>query len=500
VKNADDPTKCAGTCDSQGVCKAKQGQKCIAANDCLNMAPCVDGVCCNRACDGPCEACDLTSAPGICTVLPAGSAPRHGTCASTGTGVADPACSGSCQGKNDGTCSYPPNTTVCGTAICNSQGQAQGPGMCNGTGLCNLPAPVTCKTGSSCVGSGVCTCQASLPNECPNACVNFNTDPKNCGACGHDCLGGTCLDGLCQPVVVASPATSYRMTVFGLDAQYLYYEDGFSPFSANHERMSLSSGTVTTLRTDTQARGIGVIGSTVYFGPVPRGNPMYCNASNCTATLFELDYGLVDFGHPSPPSYAISREAPTTQVLEITWYTTGNNAIASWSDNVSPENDSEFTAFGNSVYWLRQTSITREVLSVDSTTPSSITLKRMAGQLPTGCTIHNINPQSILLLCANGLHRVPLPHGMDNASPTLVLSAAHDVQCAIEDESFVYWADSIGSIYKCPSSDLPNCAARQILLTTSAPTTGFFQNSKSLYWGTIAESEPAKAQILRLAK
>jgi hypothetical protein len=29
-------------------------------------------------------------------------------------------------------------------------------------------------------------------------------DPKNCGRCGHDCLGGGCADGSCEPVVLYS--------------------------------------------------------------------------------------------------------------------------------------------------------------------------------------------------------------------------------------------------------------------------------------------------------
>lgn len=32
---------------------------------------------------------------------------------------------------------------------------------------------------------------------CPSA--NVATDPKNCGVCGHDCLGGACVSGACQP-------------------------------------------------------------------------------------------------------------------------------------------------------------------------------------------------------------------------------------------------------------------------------------------------------------
>lgn len=29
------------------------------------------------------------------------------------------------------------------------------------------------------------------------------TDPHHCGACGHDCLGGECAGGVCQPVILA---------------------------------------------------------------------------------------------------------------------------------------------------------------------------------------------------------------------------------------------------------------------------------------------------------
>src|SRR4051812_14338287 len=31
-----------------------------------------------------------------------------------------------------------------------------------------------------------------------------STDDKNCGRCGHDCLGGACIDKKCQPVKLGS--------------------------------------------------------------------------------------------------------------------------------------------------------------------------------------------------------------------------------------------------------------------------------------------------------
>jgi hypothetical protein len=34
--------------------------------------------------------------------------------------------------------------------------------------------------------------------------ADFTSDPTSCGACGHDCLGGACVDGGCQPVILVS--------------------------------------------------------------------------------------------------------------------------------------------------------------------------------------------------------------------------------------------------------------------------------------------------------
>lgn len=35
-------------------------------------------------------------------------------------------------------------------------------------------------------------------------CGDIQSDPRNCGACGHDCIGGACIAGACQPVVLAA--------------------------------------------------------------------------------------------------------------------------------------------------------------------------------------------------------------------------------------------------------------------------------------------------------
>ena len=48
----------------------------------------------------------------------------------------------------------------------------------------------------------------SLTQSCNGACVNLQSDPANCGACGNACASGeACTDGDCLPLVGALDGT-----------------------------------------------------------------------------------------------------------------------------------------------------------------------------------------------------------------------------------------------------------------------------------------------------
>jgi hypothetical protein len=38
---------------------------------------------------------------------------------------------------------------------------------------------------------------------CDSICVDLQTSPTDCGSCGHDCGGGACFSGMCQPMAMA---------------------------------------------------------------------------------------------------------------------------------------------------------------------------------------------------------------------------------------------------------------------------------------------------------
>jgi hypothetical protein len=95
VTSAPDPDSCSGTatCDATGTCRRANGQVCTVSGDCAS-AFCVDGVCCESACNDPCSTC--TDEPGKClpSVL---SSPGRPSCAPARCNGQDLACPARCD-------------------------------------------------------------------------------------------------------------------------------------------------------------------------------------------------------------------------------------------------------------------------------------------------------------------------------------------------------------------------------------------------------------------
>ncbi len=144
----DDVGTCAGTdvsCDGAGACKSTLGVACSANAECLS-AFCVDGFCCNTACNGSCQACSL---------LLQGQG-TNGTCGPILTGT-DP-------------------SNECAM------------GSCNGSSACKLDLGVACATGTDCLSGncvdGVC---------CNSACGGTVTgDCQACSTAAGASANGTC--------------------------------------------------------------------------------------------------------------------------------------------------------------------------------------------------------------------------------------------------------------------------------------------------------------------
>jgi hypothetical protein len=208
------------------------GQPCGAPNECATSF-CTDGVCCETACNGVCEACNLPTVAGKCMPVPDGQDPANecptqplpdagavivieedggevDASADAGASFAQPdggvttddnQCAGKCNGKR--ACGFPGAERTCGDVFCGNKAE-QGRAACDGVGHCVVGAE-KCEAFSCPDGSPGCkkTCTAETDCLATHFCeaASSSCKPKlgNGSACSSPatCQSGFCIDGVC---------------------------------------------------------------------------------------------------------------------------------------------------------------------------------------------------------------------------------------------------------------------------------------------------------------
>ncbi len=212
-------------CDTvTGTCKGSDpnGSACSADPTCQSQH-CVDGVCCDTACEGQCQACDVASSVGSCA--PVSGAP-HGKRSACDAASNGDACSARlCDGAKDvTTCvGYVGTDVGCRNASC-VDGTETATDTCDGAGTCGSGTPrsracapyacgaaaclTECAVSADCVSGATCDPSSK---RCVNAaeCIDDHTlrDPNgavsDCGA--FRCRGGACLTRCNSIVECVSP-------------------------------------------------------------------------------------------------------------------------------------------------------------------------------------------------------------------------------------------------------------------------------------------------------
>lgn len=200
----------------------------------------LDAETCPRACVG--DDCGGVCVPGEQRCASSSAVQR---CSEAGEWQPEQACPAACSGTAcAGECL--PGRSECASPAqlrrCSDSGQWQAPIACEFTcqqGACAgecTPADVRCDPTSSqrcdeagawrdvarCLPGG--PCPVGSLDRCADSCISLENDPLNCGACGHDCRGGGCSGGLCQPVVLGSGFINPSAPALG--ETDLYFREG----------------------------------------------------------------------------------------------------------------------------------------------------------------------------------------------------------------------------------------------------------------------------------
>lgn len=187
---------CGGVCvpGAQRCASGTEVQRCSDSGEWGAATACTTGGCSGDGCIGECQA-------GLTECF---SASQLRLCNDRGQWQTPINCEFTCQGNAcGGECT--PDTLRCDVAA--------SPQRCNAEGSWR-DAP-RCLPGA---------CPEDSVDQCEGACVSLATDPLNCGSCGHDCLGGACVAGLCQPIVLGGDFTS--PSAVALSDTHVYFREG----------------------------------------------------------------------------------------------------------------------------------------------------------------------------------------------------------------------------------------------------------------------------------
>ncbi len=186
----------SGNFCNAGMCvpRRENGDSCSGSFQCASNS-CVDGVCCDRVCDGQCESCGEPESLGTCVAVAGDPRGARPACASDGS-----LCGGSCDGVEAASCSYPSPAERCRDASC-SDAVATLAAYCDGLGAC--PAETTQSCASYRCGETACLGDCSVDADCVGThycsggiCVEKADNGAVCAANGA-CESGFCVDGVC---------------------------------------------------------------------------------------------------------------------------------------------------------------------------------------------------------------------------------------------------------------------------------------------------------------
>jgi hypothetical protein len=210
-----DPTgpapHCFATCTGPAQCvpgreclnnscgKKLPGATCTDAVECASGF-CIDGVCCDSKCDGPCLSCGQVGSPGICRPVPSGVKDPRGLCMDEG--AASCGTSGSCDGI--GGCSKYSAGSICQAPTCMSAIVQITASRCDGMGGCVPGGPLSCAPYACSSATGTCKATCSQSSDCAPGIVCMQA-AQSCGkkGLGQPCQSGTecastfCVDKVC---------------------------------------------------------------------------------------------------------------------------------------------------------------------------------------------------------------------------------------------------------------------------------------------------------------
>jgi len=301
------------------------------------------------------------------------------------------------------------------------------------------------------------------------------TDPKNCGRVGHDCIGGGCMAGVCQPWTLATgELLPWGITV---DATNVYWTTDGAPGAVYSCPLAGCGATPTLLASvPTAATRITVDAAHVYFSEFDAGNVVACPLAGCGAN----SPAPLSSGENQPMGVAVAAGnvywADSGGTLVRMTAVPGGGAVSTLAVNQSGPRT--LVADATNLYW---TSAGGEVVTCPlAACPSPVTLASNQAA-PYFIALYggdvywtnDSNPGSIAKCAITGC----------GGNPTTIVASSSPIGLDV-DASGIYWLDgdhaTSGSVLHCP---IAGCGpVPDVLAVNQAGAFALVAAPNAVYW------------------
>ncbi len=290
----------------------------------------------------------------------------------------------------------------------------------------------------------------------------FMTDSSNCGACGHDCLGGQCQSGVCQPVVIATGLSAVQD--IALDTDTIYVTRWNSPETNGQVIKLPKSGGLSSVLTQGQLNPLGIAldSANVYWANYGPQNGTTTSATGGVAKIAKSDLGgtatVIDSGQSSNSHGSIVVTVDSSNIYWGNYFQimicplagcgTAGATILSQAGGVNA-----IAVSGGVVYWTNGDGMQVSMIANTNIGGAATPLASNQGR-PLGLALDNT-----YVYWANTtegtVHRAPLAGGPNQivASNQVGDSSTDMASYLAIDDTFVYWNDQTAHSYlKAPKS------------------------------------------------
>lgn len=337
--------------------------------------------------------------------------------------------------------------------------------------------------------------EASSTTDSGFVCTDTTADPHNCGRCGHDCGGGPCAAGVCEPYVVLSePGVSYVSVA--IDATNAYFTDK----NATIRRVPLDkSAAPTTMFTGSTSVGLApdlaVHDGFLYFiddltGDDNAGSVVRCPVTGCVnGTPEPLMTQLTapnSLAVDSTGAVIVGTGGPSGTILRCATPPCGTS-----SDTVVPGAPfiTQVGVSGTIVAWAQLGPVGEGNSSLQTYNGSQTHIVQVA----TGIFDLTMTSDQVFFGSPNNkIEAAPF-----DSTPTAVGNSPIATNLA-NDGSFVYWTDStIGTVWRI--SVAAGSAPTKVSGNQNSPTY-VTVDSQSVVWLSNPSTGGTQASIVRLVK